>query len=59
MTWHVDLLPNTPPSHDGWRLLLAKAESASEGYTSQRMVVWDRRGVPLKVSRQSIAIFDR
>ena len=58
VNWHVDFLVADVPVDDGWRLLLSEAESAGEGYSSQRMVAWDRRGNPLLVSRQAVAIFD-
>lgn len=59
ITWQVNFLVTEVPEGDDWRLLLSTAESASGGYSSQNMLMWDRRGVPLLASRQSIAIFDR
>ncbi|MEE2643547.1 MAG: thioesterase family protein [Myxococcota bacterium] len=59
MTWQIDFFVSESPDDDGWRLLEATAESATEGYSSQRMAIWDRQGRPLMASRQSLAIFDR
>lgn len=61
MTWHVNVLDidglAATSAEDDWRLLLSEAEHAHEGYSSQNMVVWDRGGRPLLMSRQSITIF--
>jgi hypothetical protein len=34
-----------------------EAETISDGYSSQRMVLWDTSGTPVLIARQNIAIF--
>ena len=41
----------------GWWLLMARAEHAKAGYSSQDMALWGRDGRPVLVGRQSVAIF--
>jgi acyl-CoA thioesterase len=57
MTWTLNLLTDHPSTEDGWRLLESRGENAAEGYSSQDMFVWNRRGEPQIAGRQSVAIF--
>ncbi len=57
MTWIVNFLTGTPATRDGWWLLRFRAENASEGYSSQDMMVWNRDGAPVITGKQSVAIF--
>ena len=41
----------------GWWLLMARAEHAKAGYSSQDITLWGRDGRPVLVGRQSVAIF--
>jgi hypothetical protein len=41
----------------GWFLLRQKAEHASQGYSSQDMVVYGRGGRPVLAGRQNVAIY--
>ncbi len=34
-----------------------EAETVADGYSSQRMVLWDATGAPVLIARQNIAIF--
>ncbi len=56
MTWSVDLL-NQPQDAGGWRLLESSSEHAADGYSMQRMMMWDETGAPLAIGRQTVAIF--
>lgn len=56
MTWTVDIA-HLPPTLDGWHLLWASSEHASEGYSLQNMAMWTERGELIAVGRQSVAIF--
>lgn len=56
MTWSVDIM-TTPTRADGWKLLDSSSEHAADGYSMQRMAVWDEDGAPLAVGRQAVAIF--
>lgn len=57
MTWHMNFLNDAPQTRDGWWLLQSRAESASQGYSSQDMLVWNRDGDLVIAGRQSVAIF--
>ncbi|MGE0180998.1 MAG: acyl-CoA thioesterase [Parvularculaceae bacterium] len=57
MTWALNFLTDHPSTDDGWWLLESRAENAAEGYSSQDMFVWNRRGEPVIAGRQSVAIF--
>ena len=57
MTWHFDVLSDTPQTQDGWWLSRSSAEHARNGYSSQAMTVWNRAGDPVIIGRQNIAIF--
>jgi acyl-CoA thioesterase len=57
MTWMVELLAEHPLADDGWRLVDVRADTIVDGYSSESIKIWNRAGVPLMVSRQSIAVF--
>ena len=57
MTWGLNFLTDHPSTDDGWWLLESRAENAAEGYSSQDMFVWSRKGEPVIAGRQSVAIF--
>mgnify|MGYP003700319829 CR=1 FL=1 len=57
MTWMVNVLNANPVSKDGWWLLQSRGENASEGYSSQDMLVWNSDGELVIAGRQSVAIF--
>ena len=65
----ITVLPRGGPGHwqallglrqseaGGWFLLRQKAEHASQGYSSQDMVVYGRGGRPVLAGRQNVAIY--
>ncbi|MBJ6120933.1 thioesterase family protein [Sphingomonas mollis] len=57
MTWLVNLLMPVPRTRDGWWLLNAHTDHASEGYSSQRMAVWNTDLTPVAEQMQGVAIF--
>jgi acyl-CoA thioesterase len=57
MTWMVNFLTDRPTTRDGWWLLQSRADNASQGYSSQDMLVWNRDGELVIAGRQSVAIF--
>lgn len=57
MTWLVNVLTDKPQTRDGWWLLQSRAEQASQGYSSQDMLVWNRDGELVITGRQSVAVF--
>lgn len=57
MTWHFDVLSDTPATEDGWWLSRSSAEHTRDGYSSQAMEVWNRAGEPVVVGRQNVAVF--
>jgi len=56
ITWSVDILSDRI-SGAGWHLMHVEAEIVADGYSSQRMVLWDATGAPILIARQNIAIF--
>ncbi len=57
MTWMVNMLSDKPATKDGWWLLQSRGENASQGYSSQDMLVWNADGEFVIAGRQSVAIF--
>ncbi len=58
MTWQVDVLCHDPViSPNGWWLLESHAQSAAEGYSAQKMMVWSEDGTPILAGRQAVAVF--
>lgn len=57
MTWMFDVLAGEPETEDGWWLCRSTAETARDGYSSQAMSIWNRRGEPMVIGRQNVAIF--
>jgi len=56
ITWFVDVFSDRI-SGAGWHLMQVEAETIGDGYSSQRMVLWDTTGAPVLIARQNIAIF--
>jgi acyl-CoA thioesterase len=56
ITWFVDIFSDRI-SGAGWHLMHVEAETIADGYSSQRMVLWDATGAPVLIARQNIAIF--
>lgn len=57
MTWTMNFLTDHPVTDEEWWLLESRAENAAEGYSSQDMFVWNKKGEPAIAGRQSVAIF--
>lgn len=57
MTWMLNILSDAPRTRDGWWLLQSRAENASNGYSSQDMLIWNRDMELVVAGRQSVAIF--
>jgi acyl-CoA thioesterase len=56
ITWIVGIFSERI-SGAGWHLMHVEAETVADGYSSQRMVLWDASGAPVLTARQNIAIF--
>lgn len=57
MTWMAEFLTDNITTTDGWLLARHTAETARDGYSSQRMVMWNADGEPMMIGRQTIAVF--
>lgn len=57
MTWMAEFLTEDFSTDEGWYLARHTAETAAGGYSSQRMVLWNRQGRPVMIGRQTIAVF--
>ncbi|MCA8902584.1 MAG: thioesterase family protein [Hyphomonas sp.] len=57
MTWMAEFLTDDIRTEGGWFLAQHIAQTARQGYSSQAMRLWNSRGEPVMVGRQTIAIF--
>jgi acyl-CoA thioesterase len=57
LTWIANILTPQPSTDDGWWLLHASADRAVDGYSSQRMTIWNAAGEPVVEAMQGVAIF--
>lgn len=57
MTWMAEFLTDNITTDDGWFLAQHIAQTAQQGYSSQAMRLWNAKGEPLMVGRQTIAVF--
>lgn len=57
LTWIVNLLKPGAQTQDGWWLLNATTETAQNGYSSQRMRMWNAAGEVVAEGMQGVAIF--
>ncbi len=57
LNWQINFLAPTPRTEDGWWLLTARADRAEQGYSSQRMAIWNASGEPVAEAMQGVAIF--
>jgi len=56
VTWSFDVLCERFGG-SGWHFMQIEAETVGEGYSSQRMMLWDTAGAAVLAARQTIAIF--
>lgn len=57
LNWQINFLTAEPVTQDGWWLLHARADMARDGYSSQRMAIWNAAGEPVAEAMQGVAIF--
>jgi acyl-CoA thioesterase len=57
MTWMANILCEKPRTENGWWLVRTCADQASEGYSSQNMMVWNTEGELVITGRQIVAVF--
>ena len=57
LTWQVDLIDPAPATRDGWWLLHAESDFARDGFSTQRMRVWNADGALVAAGMQGVAIF--
>lgn len=57
MTWMFDIVGDSTATDEGWWLCRSTQESVGEGYSSQRMAIWNTQGQPVLLGRQNCAIF--
>jgi acyl-CoA thioesterase len=56
VNWSIDVFGDRHIG-SGWHLVRVEAETVAEGYSSQRMTLWDAAGTPVLAARQTVAIF--
>ncbi|MCA8890365.1 MAG: thioesterase family protein [Hyphomonas sp.] len=57
MTWMAEFLTDDISTENGWFLAQHVAQTAQQGYSSQAMRLWNSKGEPMMVGRQTIAVF--
>jgi acyl-CoA thioesterase len=57
LTWQVNIVRPQATTRDGWWLLHAGTQTAQNGYSSQRMGMWDADGRLVAEGMQGVAIF--
>jgi acyl-CoA thioesterase len=57
LNWQINFVAPEPATTDGWWLLHANADMARDGYSSQRMTIWNAAGEPIAEAMQGVAIF--
>jgi acyl-CoA thioesterase len=63
VSWQLDFMAGLDfgggdaPDPAGWFLLRSTEEASGEGYSAQRMSMWDAAGRPVLIARQSVAVF--
>ncbi|MET0307186.1 MAG: thioesterase family protein [Sphingomonas sp.] len=57
LDWQINFVATAPTTDDGWWLLSAIADVAREGYSSQRMALWNAGGDLIAEAMQGVAIF--
>ncbi len=57
LNWQINFQAAEPRTQDGWWLLHANADTARDGYSTQRMSIWNAAGEPIAEAMQGVAIF--
>jgi acyl-CoA thioesterase len=57
LNWSINLLTPEPAAEGGWWLLGAVTDAARDGFSSQRMTIWNAAGTPVAEASQAVAIF--
>lgn len=57
LNWTINFLTPEPATQDGWWLLNAVTDAARDGFSSQRMTVWNAAGEVVAEATQAVAIF--
>jgi acyl-CoA thioesterase len=57
INWQFNLLGSPSPPPDGWWLAETKGEWAGEGYSSERLRMWNSTGELVMSGLQSVAVF--
>ncbi len=57
LSWIINLVRPRPATREGWWLLNATTDTARNGYSSQRMRLWDADGALVAEGMQGVAIF--
>ena len=57
MTWQFDLINPLAYDPNGWLLISSTDDAVGHGYSGQGMRMWDAKGAPVMIGRQSVAVF--
>lgn len=58
MNWSIDVLTEDFQTDDNWWLQQMTAQTLENGYSAQAMTMWNTRGEPVMISRQTVAVFE-
>lgn len=57
MTWHFDIANAAAFDPHGYSLIRSTDDLLGNGYSGQRMAMWNEAGEPILLARQSVAVF--
>ncbi|AJP71908.1 thioesterase family protein [Sphingomonas hengshuiensis] len=57
LNWQINFVDPAPVTSDGWWLLGAHADTAWDGFSSQRMTIWNADGAVVAEAMQGVALF--
>ncbi|MGB7372676.1 acyl-CoA thioesterase [Pontixanthobacter sp.] len=57
INWSFNVLDTHPATRDGWWLAETASDHANEGYSSERLRLWNADGKPMLSGIQAVAIF--
>jgi acyl-CoA thioesterase len=57
MTWSIEFLDQAHAAARAWTLLRSTALAIRDGYSAQRMAIWDEGGAPVAIGQQTVAVF--
>lgn len=57
LSWQINFLNDAAHSNSGWWLLGTVSDYVADGFSTQRMMLWDDAGAPVVEAIQGVAVF--